>query len=182
VQCHTPSVAAQSQHTLVLSSFCFQGPSEAFASVLTHPLEEPLPVVADCSLSTAAAAAGRGMSVSISTPAAYTGWSQERVVWSSRELPYVATHNEVRRTIPQVPRHVLVLLLATMVVSTQMKSGHLCTQRICGTAHTKSADSAKVGVFENLHAHQSIQNPQIQCVLSTQTCLCPQLDSNPMQP
>jgi hypothetical protein len=90
--------------TVVTCICCLQGPFEAFASVLTHPLEEPLPVVADCSLSTAsaaaaaaAAAAGRGMSVSISTPAAYTGWSQERVVWSSRELPYVATHNEVRQ-------------------------------------------------------------------------------------
>lgn len=71
-----------------------QGPSEAFASVLTHPLEEPLPVVADCSLSTSNT--GRAAHLSISTPAAYAGWSQERVVWSSRQLHFVATHNEVR--------------------------------------------------------------------------------------
>jgi hypothetical protein len=83
-----------------------QGPSEAFASVLTHPLEEPLPVVADCSLSTANAAG----QLSTSSPAAYAGWSQERVVWSSRELPFVATHNEVcqlRCTILQHTKHLL---------------------------------------------------------------------------
>lgn len=58
-------------------------------------------MVADCSLpsTTSQGLSGRGGGggglLSISTPAGYSGWSQERVVWSSRELPFVATHNEV---------------------------------------------------------------------------------------
>lgn len=43
-------------------------------------------MVADCALST---------SSSRHSVAAYSGWSQERLVWSSREVPYVATYNEV---------------------------------------------------------------------------------------
>jgi hypothetical protein len=33
-----------------------------------------------------------------SNVAAYAGWSQESVVWTSKELPYVATYNEVQHT------------------------------------------------------------------------------------
>jgi hypothetical protein len=66
-----------------------QGPADSSASVLSHPLEEPSPVVADCALSSSSSG-GR------SNVAAYAGWSQESVVWTSRELPFVATYNEVR--------------------------------------------------------------------------------------
>jgi hypothetical protein len=65
-----------------------QGPADSSASVLSHPLEEPLTVVADCALSSSSSN-GR------SNVAAYAGWSQESVVWTSRELPFVATYNEV---------------------------------------------------------------------------------------
>lgn len=78
-----------------------QGPGDSSASVLTHPLEEPLPVVADCSISSSSTGGGAGGARAAGRPghlniAALAGWSQERVVWSSRELPYVATYNEVR--------------------------------------------------------------------------------------
>ncbi|WIA14045.1 hypothetical protein OEZ85_002600 [Tetradesmus obliquus] len=65
------------------------GPADSSASVLSHPLEEPSPVVADCALSSSSSS-GR------SNVAAYAGWSQESVVWTSRELPFVATYNEAR--------------------------------------------------------------------------------------
>ena len=50
--------------------------------LLVHPLEDPLPVLADVSLRAGAAGS-------------YAGWSGERVVWSDREVPYVVTHSEV---------------------------------------------------------------------------------------
>jgi hypothetical protein len=74
--------------SLLLLLLLLQGPADSSASVLSHPLEEPAPVVADCAIS----------SSSRSNVAAYAGWSQESVVWTSRELPYVATYNEVRNT------------------------------------------------------------------------------------
>lgn len=59
-----------------------QGPEHSSVSLLSHPLEDARPVVADCCLRD-------------SGPATYTGWSGEQVVWSSTQLPYVATYNEV---------------------------------------------------------------------------------------
>lgn len=54
-------------------------------------------MLADCSIGSSGpgggTAAGRPAGSSM---AAYAGWSQERVVWSSRELPFVATHNADR--------------------------------------------------------------------------------------
>lgn len=98
-----------------------QGPSESSANLLTHPLEEPLPVVADCSMTSS----GGGV-------AAFAGWSQERVVWSSRELPYVATYNEVRgreavvlsyHSLRQVfPSHIWVTLLVGPVLEHSLES------------------------------------------------------------
>ncbi|KAG1677449.1 hypothetical protein FOA52_001904 [Chlamydomonas sp. UWO 241] len=59
-----------------------EGPSACGVALLTHPLETPLPVLADVSLRS-----GR--------PGSYAGWSGERVVWAGRELPYAATYSDV---------------------------------------------------------------------------------------
>ncbi len=58
-----------------------QGPRHSSIIQLTHPLGDVRPVVADCSLKEG-------------SPASYAGWSGEALVWSSRELPYVATYEE----------------------------------------------------------------------------------------
>ncbi|GIL85511.1 hypothetical protein Vretifemale_13916, partial [Volvox reticuliferus] len=57
------------------------GPRAVTLYLLSHPMIEPQPVVADVSLR-----AGRRGS--------YAGWSGEQVVWSSYELPYLATYSE----------------------------------------------------------------------------------------
>ncbi|GLI61806.1 hypothetical protein VaNZ11_004311, partial [Volvox africanus] len=57
------------------------GPRAVTLYLLSHPMDEPQPVIADVSLR-----AGR--------PGSYAGWSGEQVVWSSYELPYLATYSE----------------------------------------------------------------------------------------
>ncbi|GLC35466.1 hypothetical protein PLESTM_000327300 [Pleodorina starrii] len=57
------------------------GPLAATLYLLSHPMDEPQPVVADVSLR----ARRQG---------SYAGWSGEQVVWSSYELPYLATYSE----------------------------------------------------------------------------------------
>lgn len=54
--------------------------------LVTHPLDDPRPVLADVSLRAGC-------------EGSYAGWSGERVVWASRTLPYVATFSEVRRAL-----------------------------------------------------------------------------------
>jgi hypothetical protein len=84
--------------------------------LLSHPLEEPHPVVADCQLQAAPAAPGApagpslgdapgdagagaggrpGSSFGDAEGVAYSGWTNESVVWSSGQLPFVATYNDV---------------------------------------------------------------------------------------
>jgi hypothetical protein len=59
-----------------------QAPSCSGVMLLTHPLEPPLPVLADVSLRS-----GRAGS--------YAGWSSEKVVWAGgRQLPWAATYSE----------------------------------------------------------------------------------------
>lgn len=89
--------------------------------LLTHPLEEPHPVVADCALqqppgapAAAAAAASAPTPGLAATPGlsaltgggfgggygggegvALSGWTNESIVWTSEHLPFVATYNDV---------------------------------------------------------------------------------------
>ncbi|GAX79203.1 hypothetical protein CEUSTIGMA_g6643.t1 [Chlamydomonas eustigma] len=58
-----------------------QATSNVATLLLTHPLEEPKPVLAELSLRSR-------------RPGSYAGWSGERIVWSGRELPWVATYSE----------------------------------------------------------------------------------------
>eukprot|EP00775_Hariotina_reticulata_P010097 gene10097-10253_t len=69
------------------------GPSDSYISLLTHPLEEPQPVVADCSINSSCYGTGADIRSNV---AAFSGWSQEQVIWSSTQLPFVATYNEAR--------------------------------------------------------------------------------------
>jgi hypothetical protein len=60
-----------------------QSPHASGVRLVTHPLDEPGPVLADVSLRAGC-------------EGSYAGWSGEEVVWSSRTLPFVATYSEVR--------------------------------------------------------------------------------------
>lgn len=59
-----------------------QSPLASGVRLLTHPLDEPCPVLADVSLRSGC-------------PGAYAGWCGEEVVWAARGLPFVATYSEV---------------------------------------------------------------------------------------
>eukprot|EP00955_Chlamydomonas_euryale_P032005 335443-Chlamydomonas_euryale.AAC.1 len=61
-----------------------EGPHGGGTALLAHPLEPPLPVLADVSLR-----AGQ--------PGGFAGWSGERVVWAGREAPYAATFSDAGR-------------------------------------------------------------------------------------
>uniref|UniRef100_A0A7S3QQP9 Anaphase-promoting complex subunit 1 n=1 Tax=Dunaliella tertiolecta TaxID=3047 RepID=A0A7S3QQP9_DUNTE len=56
-------------------------PHASGVRMITHPLDEPCPVLADVSLRAGC-------------EGSYAGWSGEEVVWSSRSLPFVATHSK----------------------------------------------------------------------------------------
>ncbi len=60
-----------------------QSPHASGVRMITHPLDEPRPVLADVSLRAGC-------------EGSYAGWSGEEVVWSSHTLPFVATYSEVR--------------------------------------------------------------------------------------
>lgn len=62
---------------------CVQGAAAPCVALLTHPMEEPAPVLADVSLHAGFARA-------------YSGWAGERVVWAHERVPLVVTYSEVR--------------------------------------------------------------------------------------
>ncbi|KAF5836819.1 hypothetical protein DUNSADRAFT_5359 [Dunaliella salina] len=64
------------------SDVCEESPHASDVRIITHPLDEPCPVLADVSLRAGC-------------EGSYAGWSGEEVVWSSRNLPFVATYSKV---------------------------------------------------------------------------------------
>lgn len=76
------------------------GPFDCSSCLLTHPLEEPQPVVADCALQRAPPGAGATAAAAAAAAAdpesvALSGWANESVVWAGEQLPFVATYNDV---------------------------------------------------------------------------------------
>jgi hypothetical protein len=94
--------------------------------MLTHPLEEPHPIVADSQLqqqpeqraggaaldAALAAAAGGAASPAAAMSSGLgfggegvtlSGWANESVIWAGESLPYVATFNDVRRPAAALP-------------------------------------------------------------------------------
>lgn len=67
----------------VMPVFAVQAPRASGVRLLQHPLEEAGAVVAD-------------VSVRAGVAGSYAGWSGEEVVWSSTDLPLVATYSKVR--------------------------------------------------------------------------------------
>jgi hypothetical protein len=82
-----------------------QGPFDSSVCLLTHPLEEPHPVIADCLLQQHAdprpavsggwVPCGGGFGGAMGEGVALSGWTNESVVWTSEQLPFVATYNDV---------------------------------------------------------------------------------------
>ena len=75
-----------------------QGPFDTSACLLTHPLEEPTPVIADCALQRApppGAAAPAADAAAGAEGVALSGWANESVVWAGEQVPFVATYNDV---------------------------------------------------------------------------------------
>ena len=72
----------------------FQGPTAPTVSLLSHPLEPAHPVVADVAWR-AVQQQSQQQSQQQQQPMSLAGWSGEAVVWSTRDLPFVATYSEV---------------------------------------------------------------------------------------
>jgi hypothetical protein len=75
---HVASTGLQKlKHCLEKSSNELQGAESARCSILTHPLEEVQALSAEFTTDVSAS------------------WQGERVIWSSPELPYLATYSKV---------------------------------------------------------------------------------------